>query len=85
MPMLTGLEEWFSISDVGLGVYRVSCMRSHRAVEVILAAAKDGILSQEVLVKGLQDVLETVPDVAIDVPQVGVAPGAGRGARDTVR
>lgn len=36
----------------------------------MLAAAKEGILTQEDLSKGFNDVLDLVPDVSIDVPQV---------------
>lgn len=35
-----------------------------------MAAAKGGILDQGALTKALQDVLEVIPDVSIDVPQV---------------
>lgn len=48
--------------------------QKHRdALGVVLAAgAKDGSLTAEALLKGLEDVLELVPDVCIDVPQVCV-------------
>lgn len=38
--------------------------------DVLLAAAREGILSEEALAKGVKDVLEVVPDLCIDVPQV---------------
>lgn len=38
--------------------------------EVLVAGAKEGLLSADVLSKGINDVLEIVPDVCIDVPQV---------------
>lgn len=46
--------------------------QKHRdALGVVLAAgAKDGALSEEALLKGFGDVLDMVPDVCIDVPQV---------------
>lgn len=39
---------------------------------VIVEAAKTGTLDQATLTKGLKDVLELIPDVSIDVPQVRV-------------
>ncbi|CAN0302221.1 unnamed protein product, partial [Hapterophycus canaliculatus] len=46
--------------------------QKHRdALAVVLtAAAKDGALGEEALLKGFADVLDVVPDVCIDVPQV---------------
>lgn len=46
--------------------------QKHRnALAVVLhAGAKDGALTREALLKGINDVLELVPDVSIDVPQV---------------
>lgn len=60
----------------------MSCMLFHRTGVAILAAAKDGIPREEVLAKGLYDVLGAVPDVTIDVPQVRVALGSGHDAGD---
>lgn len=37
---------------------------------VLEAGAKEGALSQKALLKGFEDVLGTVPDVYLDVPQV---------------
>lgn len=46
--------------------------QKHRdALAVVLAAgAKDGALDEAALLKGFGDVLDAVPDVCIDVPQV---------------
>lgn len=38
---------------------------------VLLAGAKEGALAEAALLKGVNDVLELLPDVCIDVPQVG--------------
>ena len=48
--------------------------QKHRdALAVVLTAgAKDGCLDEASVVKGFQDVLDAVPDVCIDVPQVRV-------------
>lgn len=37
---------------------------------VLVAGAKEGLLVEEALLKGLNDVLDILPDVCIDVPQV---------------
>lgn len=46
--------------------------QKHRdALAVVMAAgAKDGALDEAALLKGFGDVLDAVPDVCIDVPQV---------------
>ena len=46
--------------------------QKHRdALGVVLSAgAKEGMLTAEAILKGLGDVLELVPDLCIDVPQV---------------
>ena len=46
--------------------------QKHRdALAVVLAAgAKDGVLDEAALLKAFGDVLDAVPDVCIDVPQV---------------
>ena len=46
--------------------------QKHRdALAVVLAAgAKDGVLTEDSLMRGFNDVLDIVPDLCIDVPQV---------------
>lgn len=54
-----------------LGIFLVVVARLHAFSGVVLVAgAKAGLLDEETLSKGINDVLEVVPDLAIDVPQV---------------